>query len=259
MGPLVSVVIPTFNRASTIERAVRSVLAQNYANFEVIVVDDASTDDTPQILLSLNDDQRVKLLRFTQNHGVSAARNYGVEYATGALITFLDSDDEWLPEKLSVQVAFMSAHPHAQLVQTQELWIRRGKRVNPGQKHLKKSGDIFVDSLKLCLISPSATMLRRDFFKAVGGFDETLLAAEDYDLWLRILRTHPAHLIDRHLVIRHGGHDDQLSAQHSLDKYRVMALEKILREDLSPERRTAAQEELERRRAIYMNGLRKRA
>jgi glycosyltransferase involved in cell wall biosynthesis len=258
MDSLVSVIIPTYNRAATIERAVRSVLGQAYENFELLVVDDASTDETQKILGDLALDRRLKIVKLTKNKGVSAARNLGLFYAAGSLVAFLDSDDEWRPEKLSAQVEYMRANPGAQLVQTQETWIRHGKRVNPGQKHRKKAGDLFLDSLKLCLISPSAVMLRREFRLETGGFDESLKAAEDYDLWLRILRTHPAHLIDQELVIRHGGHPDQLSAQHSLDKYRVMALEKILRQDLSAERRKAAQEELERRRAIYLNGAAKR-
>ncbi len=152
----------------------------------------------------------------------------------------------------------MAENPAIHLVQTQEAWFRNGRRVNPGRKHLKKAGDIFLDSVKLCLISPSAAMLRRALLDEVGLFDENLPAAEDYDLWLRILRLHPAGLIDRELVKRHGGRADQLSAGHSLDKYRVMALEKILAEELSPERRQAVITELERRRAIYAGGLEKR-
>lgn len=256
-SPLVSVIIPTYNRAGTITRAVRSVLDQDYSPLELIVVDDGSTDETPGILAALAEGGRLGLLR-QPNRGVSAARNRGLAHSRGELIAFLDSDDEWLPGKLSAQVEYMAANPAAQLLQTQEIWFRHGKRVNPGQKHLKKAGDIFLDSVKLCLISPSAVMIRRSLFDEVGLFDENLPAAEDYDLWLRILRLHPAALIDREFLIRHGGQADQLSARHSLDKYRVMALEKILREELTPERREAVTRELERRRAIYTNGLTKR-
>ncbi len=254
----ISVVIPAYNRAATIARAVLSVLSQDYSPLELIVVDDGSTDETPRLLTALaGEDGRLTILR-QENRGVSAARNRGVMHSSGELVAFLDSDDEWLPGKLAAQAAFMAAHPDLKLAQTQEIWFRQGRRVNPGRKHLKKSGDIFLDSLKLCLISPSAVIIRRSLFDEVGLFDEELLAAEDYDLWLRILRLHPAGLIDREFLIRHGGRDDQLSAAHSLDKYRVMALTKILREDLSPERRKAAEEELERRRAIYENGLLRR-
>ncbi|UQZ91040.1 glycosyl transferase [Deltaproteobacteria bacterium Smac51] len=256
-GPLVSVIIPTYNRAATIERAVRSVLDQDYVPLELIVVDDGGADETPGLLAALATDPRLTVLR-QDNRGVSAARNLGIKSSQGPLLCFLDSDDEWLPGKLAAQVEFMAANPLSPLVQTQERWIRNGRRVNPGRKHLKRAGDIFLDSVKLCLISPSAVMLRRSLLDEVGLFDETLPAAEDYDLWLRILRLHPAGLIDRELVIRYGGHPDQLSAGHSLDKYRVAALEKILGEDLTPERKRAVSEELERRKAIYLDGAAKR-
>jgi len=254
---LVSVIIPTFNRAGSILRAVDSVLEQDYRPLELIVVDDGSEDDSLARLAPLAESGRLRLHR-QANRGVSAARNAGIALAAGNLLAFLDSDDEWLPGKVSAQADYLAAHPEAVLVQTQERWIRRGRRVNPGRRHLKKAGDIFIDSLELCLISPSAVMLRKSLLEEVGLFDEKLPAAEDYDLWLRILARHPAHLIDRELVIKYGGHPDQLSAGHSLDRYRVMALEKILRMDLSPERRRAAEAELERRRSIYEKGRAKR-
>jgi glycosyltransferase involved in cell wall biosynthesis len=256
-SPLVSAVIPTFNRAWSLGRAVDSVLAQTYRPLDLIVVDDGSTDETPRLLAPLAARGRLTLIR-QPNRGVSAARNAGLAAARGSLLAFLDSDDEWLPDKIKTQVEFLNQHPDQVLVQTQERWFRGGRRVNPGRKHRKLSGDIFLPSLKLCLISPSAVMLRRSLFEEVGLFDEGLAAAEDYDLWLRVLARHPAGLIDRELVIRHGGRPDQLSAQPALDRWRIMALEKILRTDLSPEQRQAAAAELARREGIYQTGLRKR-
>ncbi|MDR0881802.1 MAG: glycosyltransferase family 2 protein [Candidatus Adiutrix sp.] len=255
--PLVSVIIPTFNRAATLGRAVNSVLNQDYAPMELIVVDDGSEDETPSILAPLREAGRLTLTR-QPNLGVSAARNAGLRLAHGPLIAFLDSDDEWRPGKITAQADYFQAHPGEVLVQTQEIWMRNGRRVNPGRRHLKKDGDIFLDSLALCLISPSAVMLRRTLLDEVGWFDENLLAAEDYDLWLRVLARHQAGLIDQALVIRHGGRPDQLSANHSLDRFRIMALEKILKSPLSAERRAAATRELERRRAIYQAGRAKR-
>ena len=256
-APLISVIIPTFNRDAVIRRAVDSVLAQDYPCFDLIVVDDGSTDNTASLLAPLTGDDRLKYL-FQDNRGVSAARNCGIREAGGEFIAFLDSDDEWLPEKLSAQMEYFQGNPECLIVQTQERWIRNGRRVNPKRKHLKKAGDIFLESVELCLISPSAVMLRRELINEVGLFDEGLEAAEDYDLWLRVLARYPVGLIDRELVIRHGGHEDQLSAQPGLDRFRVMALEKILREPLSEERRLAVEKELARRRAIYENGCLKR-
>lgn len=256
-GPLVSTIIPTFNRAETIMRAVESVLIQDYQPHELIVVDDGSEDETESLLKPLADKGALLLIK-QDNRGVSAARNRGLEAARGELIAFLDSDDQWLPGKIRAQVEYFQDNPEAVLVQTQERWLRRGRRVNPGRKHLKKAGDIFMESIKLCLISPSATMLKKSLLAEVGFFDENLAACEDYDLWLRILAGHPAGLIDREYLIRHGGRPDQLSAAHSLDKFRVMALEKILTRTLAPPRRQAVLEELEHRRGIYLNGKAKR-
>ena len=256
-APLVSAVIPTYNRAWALGRAVDSVLAQTYKPLELIVVDDGSTDETPELLAALAARGRLTVL-CQPNLGVSAARNAGIRKARGGLLAFLDSDDEWLPEKISFQVDFLNRRPDQVLVQTQERWIRGGRRVNPGLKHRKPAGDIFIPSLSRCLISPSAVMMRRNIFGEIGLFDETLPAAEDYDLWLRLLVRYPAGLIDQELVIRHGGRPDQLSARPALDQWRILALEKILKLNLSPERREAAEAELARRRAIYQAGRRKR-
>jgi glycosyltransferase involved in cell wall biosynthesis len=190
--------------------------------------------------------------------GVSAARNIGIREAVGDLICLLDSDDEFLPQKLSLQERFMRENPDLMFSQCQERWIRAGRRVNPGTRHLKKAGDIFVESVKLCLISPSAVIMRRRLFDEVGFFDETLPACEDYDLWLRTLARFEVGLLDRELVIRHGGRPDQLSAAPGLDRYRIKALKKILRQKLSPEKRTAAERELIFRKNIYETGRQKR-
>ena len=203
--PLVSVVIPTFNRSWCLEEAVNSVLSQTYERYELIVVDDGSTDDTEKRL-----SQYEKLTVITQqNRGVSAARNRGIASSKGDLIAFLDSDDLWLPEKLSTQVDFFMRHSEAEICQTQETWIRDRKRMNPGRRHHKTSGIFFERSLALCLVSPSAVMLRKRLLDKVGMFDETLPACEDYDLWLRINATIPIFLIDESLVIKRGGHADR--------------------------------------------------
>jgi glycosyltransferase involved in cell wall biosynthesis len=151
---LVSVIIPTFNRASTLCRAVSSVLYQTFQDFEIVVVDDGSTDDTPKRLSQFN--HYIKYIRHSENLGVSKARNSGIRTSDTPLVAFLDSDDYWLPEKLATQVDFLQRHPQAVACQTEEIWVRRGRRVNPMKKHLKPSGDIFEPSLVRCLVSPSA-------------------------------------------------------------------------------------------------------
>ncbi len=253
--PTVSVIIPTYNRAWALNRAIDSVLAQEFHDFEIIVVDDGSSDNTWRILQSY---PQISVVRQTQR-GVSAARNAGLAWAAGGLIAFLDSDDLWLPEKLSAQVAFFDAHPEALICQTEEIWIRNGRFVNPRKRHKKYSGMIFEKCLELCIVSPSAVMMRRSLFDEIGAFDETLLVCEDYDLWLRTACRLPIYLIETPLVMKHGGHSDQLSRQWGADRFRIQALQKILESDLlSSSQYTAALAALRRKCEIYAAGCLKR-
>ena len=254
--PFVSVILPTYNRYAFVGQAIDSVLNQTFTDFELIVVDDGSTDNTPALLDQYGD--RINVIR-QENRGVSAARNSGIRSASGNAIALLDSDDYWLPKKLEEQVAFFEAHPDALICQTEELWFRNGKRVNPKKRHRKPSGMIFEKSLPLCLVSPSAVMIRKLLLDEVGLFDETLPACEDYDLWLRIAWRYPVYLIDTPLIVKQGGHADQLSGMPELDKYRIQALLKILKHDgLSEKQRHAAQAMLEKKCCIYANGCQKR-
>lgn len=255
-NPLVSVIIPTYNRGWVLKEAIDSVLAQDFKDFELIVVDDGSTDDTGQILAAYNQD----LIALHQsNSGVSAARNRGIGTASGQLIAFLDSDDLWLPRKLSTQVDFFNSHPGAVINQTEEIWIRNGVRVNPKTRHHKFSGMIFEKSLALCLVSPSAVMMRRSLFDDVGLFDENLPACEDYDLWLRLSWRYPVHLIETPLIIKRGGHADQLSKAPGLDKYRIRSLKNIIESGhLDGDLSKAAARTLQEKCVIYAGGCRKR-
>ena len=254
--PEVSVILPTYNRGWIVKEAIDSVLAQDFKDFELIVVDDGSTDNTPQILDSYNQDLMVIRQR---NKGVSAARNRGIAAAGGGLIAFLDSDDLWLPRKLSTQVDFFKSNPAALINQTEETWIRNGVRVNPKTRHHKFSGMIFEQSLALCLVSPSAVMMKRSLFDEVGLFDEDLPACEDYDLWLRISWRYPVHLIETPLIIKRGGHADQLSRAPGLDKFRIQALKKVIESgQLDEESFQAAVRTLQEKCAIFAGGCRKR-
>lgn len=236
--------------------AVDSVLAQSYRDFELIVVDDGSTDATTDQLSKRGSEIRLVSRR---RKGVAAARNFGVSIATGRYITFLDSDDLWLPKKLAIQTAFMQENPIVEICQTEEIWVRHGIRVNPKAKHRKTSGDIFRRSLELCLISPSAVMMTKDLFVAAGGFDETFPVCEDYDLWLRIAAGRPVSLVPPALVVKRGGHADQLSrSTWGMDRYRIAALYKLLRNGLDGEKREWVGQELQRKVAVLARGARKR-
>ncbi len=254
--PLISVIIPTYNRGWILEKAIDSVLVQEFNDFELIVVDDGSIDNTEEILNNYGN--QINVIH-QDNQGVSAARNLGIKSASGRYIAFLDSDDTWLPKKLTIQSDFFTSKPDALICQTGETWIRNGKQINPKNRHKKLSGMIFEQSLALCLVSPSAVMIDQHLFEQVGLFDENLPACEDYDLWLRITFRFPVYLIDTPMVIKHGGHDDQLSKTPGLDRYRIQSIRNLLETSLlSNDQRTAAIKMLKKKCAIYANGCVKR-
>ena len=254
--PIVSVIIPAYNRGWMLKEAVDSVLSQEFYDFELIVTDDGSEDNTPDILASYGN--RIKVIR-QENKGVSSARNKGIASSSGSYIAFLDSDDLWLPGKLSTQLAFFESNPSAFICQTEEIWLKNGKRVNPGKRHKKVSGFFFEKSLELCMVSPSAVMVKRSLLDIVGLFDETLPACEDYDLWLRINCRHPIYLIDTPLIVKRGGHKDQLSGMHSMDKYRIQSIIKLIENSLlSEDQQKLAIKILKEKCHVYSDGCRKR-
>jgi glycosyltransferase involved in cell wall biosynthesis len=228
--PKVSVIIPTFNRLKYLPRALDSVLGQSYDDYELIVVDDGSTDQTGH---AIQQDYPSVNLIVQANRGVSAARNAGIRRACGEWIALLDSDDEWLPGKLNSQMKALESHPEYRLCHTEEIWIRDGVRVNPSKKYTKAGGQIYKRCLPLCIISPSSVVLHRELLHEVGGFDESLEVCEDYDLWLRVTAREPVLFLNQPLVKKYGGHDDQLSTMHwGMDRFRVRALQRVLDEKL---------------------------
>jgi len=256
-SPCVSIVIPTYNRGYCLAEAIRSVLRQTFRDYELLVVDDGSTDDTGAVVKRFPE---VRYFRLAENAGVSRARNFGAAKAAGRYLCFLDSDDSWVPEKLRQQVDAMESRRQCAVCYTDEIWIRNGARVNPGKRHRKYSGNIFRQCLPLCIVSPSSAMLRARLFKDAGMFDETLPACEDYDLWLRLSLRHPFHFIDRKLIVKRGGHADQLSRKYwGMDRFRVYALEKLLRENtLAGEDYRHVAETLARKSRVLHQGFLKR-
>ena len=252
----ISVVIPSYNRLPTLVRAIESVITQTSPVDEIILVDDGSSDDTATEVALLY--PQVKVIT-QQNQGVSSARNVGIKQARGDWIALLDSDDCWLPDKIERIGEAHREHPHISLFHSDEIWIRNGVRVNAMKKHTKSGGWIFQQCLPLCVISPSAAVIKRDLLDVVGLFDESLPACEDYDLWLRICHRFPVHYIDRPLINKYGGHDDQLSNRYwGMDRFRIRALKKLLAEaHLSQDDRQAVEHMLETKLKILLKGANK--
>ncbi|MCK4707802.1 MAG: glycosyltransferase [Gammaproteobacteria bacterium] len=222
----ISVIIPSYNREETLVRALNSAFNQTSKASEIIVVDDGSSDNSADIIRRQFPD--VKLIQQT-NQGVSAARNTGIKSAQYDWIALLDSDDEWLPEKLEAIRQAHKDHPEEILFHSDEIWIRNGTRVNQMNKHAKYGGQIFKFCLPLCVISPSAVIIHRSVFDQIGVFNENLPACEDYDLWLRLCHRFAVFYIDQPLIKKYGGHADQLSRKFwGMDRFRIRALHDLM-------------------------------
>jgi len=257
--PSVSVIIPTHNRLDFLRESLRSVFGQTLPPLEVLVSDDGSTDGTAAMAAA---EFPLAQVLAQPNRGPSAARNLGIRHARGDWLAFLDSDDLWQPRKLERQLAELSRRPRFRIAYTDEIWIRRGVRVNPGKVHRKYSGWIFPRCLPLCIISPSSVIIHRDVFEEAGRFDEALPVCEDYDLWLRLTARYPVYFLEEKLITKRGGHADQLSNREwGNDRYRVTALRKIMDDTtgwFSADHKRQAQEWLRGKCAILAQGCRKR-
>lgn len=252
----ISAIIPSYNRLESLKRAVHSVLDQDCVVDELIVVDDGSTDDTASYIR--HNFPQIKLIKQT-NKGVSAARNAGIKLAKFDWIALLDSDDSWHRNKIATIKQHHAQQPDISLIHSDEIWIRNHVRVNAMNKHQKTGGNIFFRCLPLCVISPSAVVLRRSLIESAGYFDESLPACEDYDLWLKICCQHSVHYIDQPLITKYGGHEDQLSTQHwGMDRFRIRALWRLIqREDLPEEYHLAANEMMQKKLKVLLNGAKK--
>ncbi|MDX9702148.1 MAG: glycosyltransferase family A protein [Candidatus Auribacterota bacterium] len=254
----VSIIIPVYNRQSMLERAITSVLRQTYTAFELIVVDDGSDEPLCEVAEKFAD----KRIRFVKqlHKGVSAARNYGVSLARHTHIAFLDSDDEWLDDKLQQQMCFLTGQPAYRICYTGEQWIRHGKTFDHPKSREKFSGYIFEQCLNDCFIGCSTVVMEKSLFVQAGGFDTSLAVCEDYDLWLKISARYPIVLLDNRLIRKHGGHDDQLSrAVWGIDRFRIFSIKNILKSGrLSDRQSESARRVLHKKTDIVCGGCLKR-
>lgn len=255
-GPKIDIIIPTFNRESVLERAINSVLRQDYQNFELYVIDDGSTDESKSTVMRYTNLPNFHYF-LQSNQGVSAARNYGVKLSSSEWIAFLDSDDEWLPKKLSTQVKFLQENPQYEFIHSNEYWIRNGKLVNIPKKFDKESHEIFKRSLATCLISPSTVLIKRNLGQKFDFFDSHFQICEDYDLWLKILSEHEIGFIPEFLINKYGGHADQLSTTYpAMDKWRIRSLVNLFSKlDLSLEKKELVLLEIKKKAPILLSGM----
>ena len=253
----ISVIIPSFNRKNTLSRSIDSVINQSYKPSEIILVDDGSTDGTRDFILKTYPNIKY----FSQSKkGVSSARNKGIRESTSEWIAFLDSDDEWMPQKLEKQKKQLEKHSGIFISHTNEIWIRNGVRVNQMKKHQKYGGYIFDKCLDICRMSPSSVLIHKRVISDIGVFDETLQVCEDYDLWLRITSKYSVLFEKELLIIKYGGHKDQLSkVKEGIEQFRIQSLEKILTTNyLTKDQFTTTKNMLIRKLSIYSIGLEKR-
>lgn len=260
-NPFFSVIIPSYNRALFLKIAVSSVLTQTFDDYEIIVTDDGSTDNTQEIIKSIQKktDKNIRYF-YRENKGPAAARNLGISQAHGEYISFLDSDDRFREDKLKISREYIKKYPNCKIFHTEEIWYKSGEILPQKIYHKKPSGKVFENSAKMCSIGMSTSVIKKDVFKEIGMFDETMPACEDYDFLLRAANKYEVVLIPFYLTIKEGGHPGQLSFKYpAMDTFRIYSLNKILEsKELSADNFKIAVNELKRKCDIFIKGALKR-
>ncbi len=285
MEKFVDIIITTYNRRQFIADAVQSVLNQTYPYLRIIVIDDGSdcawhNQDALKNVFKLNhliirnnrlepdilkapSKFRKKIIYFhyiyQKNRGISATRNTGLKFSRAEYIAFLDDDDLWHKEKLVKQIEAIEKN-NSDVCYTDEKWLRNGKHLNQCKQHKKYSGAIFKYALPLCIISASSILLRKSVIQKLGFFDDNFIVCEDYEYWLKLTFYFDVLFIAEPLIVKRGGHINQLSKKYAaMDKYRVAALLKFIYEnDLNDEDYELVKTELIRKAGILLNGFLKR-
>jgi len=238
--PTVSVIIPTYNRAHLVGRAIKSVLDQTYQDFELIVIDDASTDNTEEVVKSFND-ERIKYLKHDENKGGAAARNTGIKVARGEYIAFQDSDDEWFSQKLEKQMkVFEAASPEVGVVYTGFWRIESNKKIYiPSEKVARKEGNIHAELLRGNFVDTPTAVVKKDCFAKVGIFDERLPRLQDWELFIRISKDYHFKCVDEPLLISYYQPHSISADQSALIRALKLILEKHF-EDFKKDKRVLA-------------------
>lgn len=227
-APLVSVIVPTFNRRALVTEAIRSVLAQTRPVDEIIVIDDGSTDDTAAALTEAFG-SRIRYV-WQENAGVSAARNRGLGMAEGEYLTLLDSDDRWHPDKTRLQKAWLDDHPGYGMVLCDVARVDENGHpidVLRRRKAIPEDGDVLKWVLRDPALVPASVMLRRKVIDSVGGFDTSLATGEDLEFHLRVAREWRVGVIELALATAMRGHDGLSASARTYSDY-VLALEQFV-------------------------------
>lgn len=251
----VSIIIPTYNRAPLIGRAIHSVLNQTHQDFELIVVDDGSTDDTEEVVRSFND-ERLGYIRLKQNSRTPAVpRNTGIKAARGEYIAFLDSDDEWRLQKLEKQVkAFEEASPKVGTVYTGMWWITENEKTYlPSADIIERGDNIHKALLKGNFVWGSVALIKKECFNRAGMFDEKLSYGEDADMWLRVSKYYDFKLIDEPLVIAYCTSSGMSANPILVSRGVILFLEKHFQEFKKDDKRLLAQRYFNAGAALCIN------
>lgn len=263
--PLISAVIPVYNRPDQCLEAVKSVLEQNYRPLELIIGDDGSEDHTLDVIRSFLSDYDgeivVKILELDHSGYPGAVRNACTDKADGVYLAFLDSDDLWRPEKLMKQ--YESLHrdnPDCKISHTREEWNRVGRIISQAGMDHRREGFIFQDALKKCIIGPSTVMIQSRLYRDSSGFRGDLEIAEDYEFWLRLTAVHEIGYLDEAMTLKRAGHDDQLSEKYGqIEIFRIRGLKDLVDQKIFPPTlNSLAARELSRKCRVYGRGCLKR-
>lgn len=221
---MVSVVVPTYSHRDYVLQALESVFAQTYTDYEVIVVNDGSPDDTEALLRPLIEAGRIFYLR-QENQGQAAARNRGWEAARGEYVAFLDDDDLWPPDKLEWQVRVLEEQRQTVLVYGPPAWLQPDGSVSPPVPEAHPSGQVYETLLReYCLLSPGQALIRTSALRKVGGFDPDLWGVDDWDLYLRLARCGLFHFVDRvalHYRV-HEGNASRNAVKHAENGWKAI-------------------------------------
>jgi glycosyltransferase involved in cell wall biosynthesis len=227
--PSISVVIPTYNMARYLGRAIQSVLDQTFTDFELIVVDDGSDDDTPELMKDILLDSRVRYAK-QENLGLPSARNTGIEAARGKYIAFLDADDFWCKEKLERQFNTLEENPHVGVVYCGSMFVDEAGELLPHRWLSPPSEFTLYEELLYANVvegSGSSVLVRKECFEDVGLFDEALRGCEDQDMWRRLAEKYNFQFIDEPLVKIRVHPASMQAKEHEMALAQLRYLEKL--------------------------------